>query len=348
MLKRRVRRLRPRLYEIVAVANVLVVLVALRAVGRLPAVPWELLLGVRVFLVPMAGFVAAALAVRALVIAVRQGSGRARKFLSLMLRPASAVDLVRLLAAAGLVYFGHIWLKVQVPFLNPRLYDAGLARIDAALHFGLNPGPLALGLFPWPSLWRAIDFYYAAFVPLTVAGLAWFITTPAILARARFAAGFTYLWIAGAWLYVGIPSLGPCYVFPADWAGTGPSLPLQVATQKLLMDHYRGLLAAVAHHGTIRIVPLFGIAAMPSLHVAAHAFLAFFAWKRSRPLFVFFAAATALTFYGSLVTGWHYAVDGYAGLLLAFLCWRLGERTTSSRPRPAVPPAGRVSAAFRS
>lgn len=252
--KGRARRLRPRLYEIVALGNVLVVLVALRAVGRLPAIPWELLLGVRVFLVPMAAFVAAALAVRALAIAVRQGSGRARLFLSVMLRPASALDL---------------------------------------------------GLFPWPPLWRAIDAYYAGFVPLTVAGFAWFITAPAILARARFAAGFALLWIAGAWLYVAIPSLGPCYVYPADWAGAGPSLPLQVATQKLLMEHYRMLLTAAAHHATVRIIPLFGIGAMPSLHVAAHAFL-------------------------------------------AFLCWRLGERISSWRPRATVPPAGNVAAAFRS
>jgi len=181
-----------------------------------------------------------------------------------------------------------------------------------------------------------------------VAGLAWFITTPAILARARFAAGFALLWIAGAWLYVAIPSLGPCYVFATDWAGTGPSLPLQAATQRLLMDHYRMLLAAAAHHATVRIIPLFGIGAMPSLHVAAHAFLAFFAWRRSRPLFIFFAAAAVLTFYGSLVTGWHYAVDGYAGVFLAFFCWRLGERISSPRPRPTVPPAGDASAAFRS
>jgi hypothetical protein len=324
--KGRTRRPGPRLYEVVVLLNVLAVLVALRAVGRLPVIPWDLLLGVRVFVVPMAAFVAAVLAGRALAIAARDGSGRARRFLSVMLRPASALDLLRLLAVAGLVYFGHVWLKVQVPFLNSRLYDSGLARIDAAFHLGLNPGPLALGLFPWPSLWRATDVYYAGFVPLTVAGLAWFLTAPSRLTRTRFAAGFALLWIAGAWLYVAIPSLGPCYVFPADYAEAGRSLPLQVETQKLLMGHYRMLLTAAARHETVKIIPILGIGAMPSLHVAAHAFLAFFARKRSRPIFILFAAATILTFYGSLVTGWHYAVDGYAGLLLAFLCWRLGER----------------------
>jgi hypothetical protein len=329
----RILRFRPRVYEVVAVLNTLAVLVLLRAVGGFPAVPWGLLAGVRVFLGPLALFVVGALALRTLWIALRDGRGRARRFLGVQLRPASIFDLARLLAVSGLVYFGHVWLKVQVPFLNPRLYDAGLARLDATLHVGLNPGPLALGLFPWPDLWRAIDGYYAAFVPLTVAGLAWFLTTPSIPARARFAAGFAYLWMAGAWLYVAIPSLGPCYVFPSDYAAAAGNFPLQTAVQKLLIGHYRMLLAAASRHETIRIVPLFGIGAMPSLHVAAHGFLALFAWRRSRPLFLFFVAATLLTFYGSLVTGWHYAVDGYAGLLLAVVCWRLGEGIGSGRPR---------------
>ncbi|HQR66533.1 MAG TPA: phosphatase PAP2 family protein [Thermoanaerobaculia bacterium] len=322
----RFRRFRPRLYELLVAANVLAVLGVLRAVGGLRSIPWELLAGLRVFLAPTAAFVAAAIAGRALAVALRDGGGRSRRFLAATLRPASSLDLVRLLVVASLVYFGHVWLKILVPFLNPRLHDAALARLDAALHFCLNPGPFALGLFPWPPLWRAMDVYYAGFVPLTLAGLAWFLTAPSRPDRARFAAGFALLWIAGAWLYVACPALGPCYVFPADWAEAGRSLPLQGGMQKLLMGHYRALLAAAARHETMRVMPLLGIGAMPSLHVAAHAFLALFARKRSRPLFVLFAAATALTFYGSLVTGWHYAVDGYAGLLLAFLCWRAGER----------------------
>lgn len=319
-------RLRPRLYELLVAANVLAVLGALRAVGGLRSAPWDLLAGLQVFLAPAAAFLAAAIAARALGVALRDGGGRSRRFLAATLRPASSLDLVRLLVVASLVYFGHVWLKIIVPFLNPRLFDPALARLDAAIHFGLNPGPFALGLFPWPPLWRAMDVYYAGFVPLTMAGLAWFLTAPSRPDRARFAAGFALLWIAGAWLYVACPALGPCYVFPADWAEAGRNFPLQGGMQNLLMGHYRSLLSAAARHETMRVVPLLGIGAMPSLHVAAHAFLALFALKRSRPLGLFFAAATVLTFYGSLVTGWHYAVDGYVGLVLAFVCWRVGER----------------------
>jgi len=320
------RRLRPRVYEILVVLHVAAVLVLVRAVGRLPSLPWDTLLGIRLFAIPMALFVLGAVAVRAAALAAAGGTTRAGRLLAATFRSRSALDLVRLVVGASLVYYGHVWLKVIVPFLNPQLLDGPLARLDSAIHFGLNPGPLALGLFPWPFVLRTIDAYYAAFVPLTVAGMAWFLTAPSRPERARFAAGFTLLWIAGAWLYVALPALGPCYVYAADYAQAARSVPVQAATQKLLMTHYRALLGAAARGETIRILPVLGVAAMPSLHVAAHAFLALFARKRSRPLFLFFAAATVLTFYGSLVTGWHYAVDGYAGLLLAALSWYLGEK----------------------
>ncbi len=320
------RRLRPRVYEFLVLLHVAAVLVLVRAVGRLPALPWDTLLGIRLFAVPMTVFVLGAIVLRASAVAARDGTPRAGRFLRETFRPRSAFDLVRLLLVASLVYYGHVWLKVIVPFLNPQLFDARLARLDAAIHFGLNPGPFALGLFPWPAVLRAIDVYYAAFVPLTVAGMAWFLTTPSRPERARFAAGFAFLWLGGAWLYVALPALGPCFVYAADYADAARSLPLQTATQTLLVTHYRALLGAAAAGATARILPVLGIGAMPSLHVGAHAFLALFAWRRSRPLFLFFAAATLLTFWGSLVTGWHYAVDGYAGLLLALLCWRLGEK----------------------
>ena len=43
---------------------------------------------------------------------------RALRLLRTTLGPRSALDLVRLLVFASLVYHGHVWLKVIVPFLN--------------------------------------------------------------------------------------------------------------------------------------------------------------------------------------------------------------------------------------
>jgi membrane-associated phospholipid phosphatase len=69
---------------------------------------------------------------------------------------------------------------------------------------------------------------------------------------------------------------------------------------------------------------------MPSLHVGAQAFFMFFARRRSKVLFALFAALTAVTFFTSVVSGWHYAIDGYAGLLLAWACEAAGRRSIPS------------------
>mgnify|MGYP003410990741 CR=1 FL=1 len=41
----------------------------------------------------------------------------------------------------------------------------------------------------------------------------------------------------------------------------------------------------------------------------------------SRPVGLFFAAYAGVILLGSVHTGWHYAVDGYAGIALAAACW---------------------------
>jgi hypothetical protein len=103
-------------------------------------------------------------------------------------------------------------------------------------------------------------------------------------------------------------------------------MPLQAETQRLLLVQYDAVTKGSAALGTIGLNAAFGIGAMPSLHVAGQAFVAFFARRRSPRLAFLFGLLTALTFAGSLISGWHYAVDGYAGILLALAAWRLGER----------------------
>jgi membrane-associated phospholipid phosphatase len=45
------------------------------------------------------------------------------------------------------------------------------------------------------------------------------------------------------------------------------------------------------------------------------------AWQLSRKAGVVFAVYCAIILVGSVHLGWHYAVDGYAGLALAAVCW---------------------------
>ena len=71
---------------------------------------------------------------------------------------------------------------------------------------------------------------------------------------------------------------------------------------------------------------LAGISAMPSMHVATTVLIALYASTHAR----WAAWATwlfaALIMIGSVHLGWHYAVDGYFGAIIAWVAWTLGKR----------------------
>jgi hypothetical protein len=285
----------------------------------------------RGFLVFAGSFLLGGILLRA-VLEARRGWRRGAARLRASLRPRSLLDVVRLAVALALTSYVYSWLKVALPLLRPDvLFDQDLFRLETALHFGVNPGRLLQGLFPYPALWRALDALYGVFIYTVIGGVGWFAATVSTRDRARFAAGFTLLWVAGSWFYFAVPSLGPCYVLKDDYTDVRAAMPSQSATMNLLFAHYGRVRGFYRHPEGTDLSPYLGVAAMPSLHVAAQAFLMLFARKRSRPLFVLYAALTAVTFFTAVVSGWHYAIDGYAALVLAGLCEAAGRRS--------VPPA---------
>jgi hypothetical protein len=321
---------RLRFYEILLLIDLAAVVVLLRFRARLGLDVVRTLLDMREFFSFTGLFLLGGIVLRALL-AARRGWRRGVARLRASLRPRSLVDLARVLAAMALTSYVYSWLKVTLPLLRPDvLYDRGLFRLETALHFGVNPGRLLQGLFPYPALWRALDVYYGAFIFTVVAGVGWFGATLSIRDRARFTAGFSLLWVLGAWFYFAVPSLGPCYVLKDDYVDVRASMPSQSATMDLLFAHYGRVRAFHRHPEGTELSPYLGVAAMPSLHVAAQAFLMFFARRRSRILFLLYAGLTAVTFFAAVVSGWHYAIDGYAALLLAWVAFAAGSRSVRS------------------
>jgi hypothetical protein len=112
-------------------------------------------------------------------------------------------------------------------------------------------------------------------------------------------------------------------------------LPRAARGQAALWDNYQRMVAG--RDGQLYAFnPTRGVAALPSLHVGAH--VLFFLWARrfAPVLSPLFLAAGVLTFVGSMVTGWHYAVDGYAGAGLAILAYAVARRLEPVAP-PALP-----------
>ena len=323
-----VRRLpRPRLYEILLLADLVAVVLLLRLRARLALDVVRTLVDTKDFVSFMAPFLLGGIVLRALL-AARRGRWRLVARLRAFLKPWTLTDLARLLVAMPLTSYVYSWLKVALPLLRPDvLYDRGLYRLETALHFGVNPGRLLQGLFPYPVLWKALDGYYGGFMFTVAAGIGWFAATLSIRDRARFAAGFVLLWVLGSWIYLAVPSLGPCYVLKDDYTNVRASMPAQSATMDLLIVQYGRVHSFHRRPEGTDLSPYLGVAAMPSLHVGAQAFLMLFARGRSRALFLLFGALTVLTFFTSVVCGWHYAIDGYVAVLLAWVAFKAGSRS---------------------
>lgn len=314
-------RLRPHFFEIFTIAN----LVAIALIARTSltiSVPAMLL----AFVAGLLPYALAGVVVRIIVAAIR----RDRAYLSIVRQWSWIRELLRIVVSTGVMIFTYGWIKLAVPLIHPALFDPQLWHLDRVLFFGLSPNIFFLDLFRGQAVLRVVDWTYANvfFVSITLA-LGYFFSHPSSRVRIAFANGNAGLWLTGAWLYVLVPSLGPVFRFPDIWFPYEAMLRNTQNLQTLLMRNYQNVLRVIAGReptDTIRIV--FGIAAFPSLHVAfqTYAFLWMRRlWKGGEVLFGLFVV---IIFLGSIITGWHYLIDGLAGILLAWACYALTSRAS--------------------
>jgi hypothetical protein len=244
--------------------------------------------------------------------------GYARRILSFRW----AVGWLRLWLAVMLMSYAYFWLKVAVPLLNRRLWEDLLWRLDVVLHGGVSPAVFMAHVSAGTPLVALLDVWYSWWIPSVFYTMAFFAAWPRRQVGRQFILSCVLLWGLGSWLYLAVPVLGPIYVQPGVWQPLAEELPRAVAGQRALWDNYGKMIAGRETGALHQFNPTRGVAAMPSLHVAGHALFALWSRRIARGLWVPLLIATALTFLGSLVTGWHYAVDGYVGILLAWCCFR--------------------------
>ncbi|MBZ0144023.1 MAG: phosphatase PAP2 family protein [Rhodocyclaceae bacterium] len=247
---------------------------------------------------------------------------------------------VRLCFAFMLATFAYAWLKVCIPLLNQRLWDHEIWRLDRFAHFGIAPSVFIVELFGRGAALRLIDYWYGAWIFTVFIAWSWGTAMPDLARRRNFMFACLFISVAGVWIYLALPALGPCYAYPEIFAEVREDLVHAAPTQTALAANYSRMLEG--RDGSLRqFNPYLGIAAFPSLHVGAHWLFALWARRHARRLFVPLALATLFTFIGSLATGWHYAVDGWAGMLLAWLSMRLADlcepvEAADSAPSPVA------------
>jgi hypothetical protein len=295
---------RPYFFEIFTVLNFAIIQVLLWRITRAPI---GTMLVTFVSLVPL--FVVQAL----IGIGIRLAFARAKRqeYAAVIRSRRWISDSARIILFNALSVHVYGWIKLSIPLLHSQLFDSQLWNVDRAIFFGHSPNIFFLDLFS-TSL-RFFDWTYAnVFIASINIASIYFLSDARERVRIGFMNSNTLMWIAGAWLYMIVPSLGPAYRFPGVWLPLSAVLANTQQLQRVLMTNYQHVLRLEQAN------VLLGIAAFPSLHVAFEMLVTL--WMRGRWRLLF-GLITVIIFLGSLITGWHYLIDSIAGVALAVLSY---------------------------
>jgi len=214
-------------------------------------------------------------------------------------------------------------LKRLIPVLQPFAWDETFILLDRALHFGLDPWRIAHAVAGHPLVVTAITGAYNFWLFLMYFSLIFAcFSTANRAARMQYLIAFILTWAIGGNLVATLfSSAGPVYV---ERLGLGDTFAPLMA---LLQDHAKVQPITVIETQDLLWAfyaapdSMSGISAFPSMHVASTTLMALYARAYNRRFGQVVMGFACVIMLGSVLLAWHYAVDGYAGALIALACW---------------------------
>jgi len=216
--------------------------------------------------------------------------------------------------------------KRAIPGLSPFSWDVRIDSLGVWMHGGHRPWELLQPILGHPWITVLLDRYYHlgwSCIVLGVQGLV-LVAAPSSL-RQRYLTASILVWFVvgtvGAFLFA---SVGPPF-YNKVVPGVNPYSQLFAYLDSvnratpLLARGGQHMLWSAYVHGSDTFG--FGISAMPSVHIASITLVACLAFALNRWLGIVATLAAALMFASSISLGWHYAVDGYAGAMMAIALW---------------------------
>lgn len=205
-------------------------------------------------------------------------------------------------------------------------WDVELSQIDRVLHAG-PAWQLYARIVHFPATVGAIDFLYGVWFGGLLLFVVWGCWTRFRDLRERALVAYVLIWIVGGTLLAALfASAGPCYYHHLHSPDPAYSDLMAALAREPLLIAARAQTTLWEARQADRWLAFGGISAFPSMHVAATVLWAIVAWQRSRALAVCLWGFALITQIGSVLLGWHYAIDGYAGALIAWGCWCLAGR----------------------
>jgi hypothetical protein len=215
--------------------------------------------------------------------------------------------------------------KPLITTVVPFHLDAALMRLDQAIHLGHHPWRLLQPVFGRPVVTLPLDLLYALWHPVNCAFVIWLAWSGRRVLRARFLLSYALAWILlGTVGATFLSSAGPCY-YGFVVSGNDPYGPLLGYLHGLHSSY--GVIAVTiqenlwAYYSGGSVLPVNGISAMPSVHVAAAVLFALVGWQVGRAMGIGFTIYALVILTGSVHLGWHYAVDGYLSAAAVLLLW---------------------------
>jgi hypothetical protein len=251
-------------------------------------------------------------------------------------------------AFAGSLIFmaAFVFVKTSIPYIVPFYADSFFADLDKALHGGVDPWEATHRIAPFLDAQIVSVFYLkvwglpAAFFLLILAAC-----DPDPVRRNRFTLLYVFVWIGlGNVAALAGSSVGPIYY--DRLLGTGRFTDLIAAidasgvTGTRLGEIQQALWVLYARYDQAVGA---GISAFPSVHNGVATLVMIYLWERSRWLAPVGVAFCAAILFCSVYVGWHYALDGYASIILVTGAWwllrgraaRLNRKAIDSAPLPA-------------
>ncbi|MPZ96146.1 MAG: phosphatase PAP2 family protein [Propionibacteriales bacterium] len=233
------------------------------------------------------------------------------------------------LGAWYVTYVAFRNLKSFVPFVRESTLDGVLADLDRAILFGYDPAVVLhsmLGTGLAAHLMSAVYIAWIAWVPLSIAAvLVW---TRNARRAAWYITALCVDWVLGVALYFLVPSVGPIYHEPSNFAAMAVTQNSQIQVN-LVSDRMEVLADPFA------TTAVQSIAAFASLHVGILVTAALIAHSLGmrtlirKVLWVFLCLTCLATVY----LGWHYLSDVFGGFALGAAGAWLGAVATGHRVR---------------
>lgn len=239
--------------------------------------------------------------------------------------PAAAKDLAPIAAGVGILsvfLYSLTYLKSMITAVVPFWADAPLAASDRLLFIDAQALAIALG----PAL-PLLGLFYGLWHVAHIGGILWVLHWRNGN-KASHILSFMLTWLITMVLAYAFSSAGPIFTGLYDPAIAPESVRKPAA---FLWANYQASGAAIGG----------GISAFPSLHVAIATWFALILKDCGlRWVGVAYAAAVLVC---SVILGWHYLLDGVAGIAIALLADRISRAWLGDGVRPSEPIAQQVA-----